>query len=261
MPVVTDVTQGSPTWLDLSTTDEKAAIEFYGSLFGWTNESNDVGNGVYYHMQKQGEAYVCGIFQQQEEQVGMPPCWNTYIAVDDADEVAAKVAPAGGQVYQEPFDVFDAGRTAVIADPTGGVVMLWQNKQGTGGTLVGEPNSRCWSELMTDDPDKALSFFETVLGVERSEVPGPGGMRYHLIKAGGTEVAGVIEKTPEMGMDMPVHWLNYFAVADCDATVEKAKSLGGSLLAGPMDVMPGRFAVLADGQGVSFGVIQLNEPS
>ena len=49
----------------------------------------------------------------------MPPAWNTHVAVDSADETAARATAAGGTVLVEPFDVPPAGRMAVIADPAG----------------------------------------------------------------------------------------------------------------------------------------------
>ena len=55
--------------------------------------------------------------------------WNTYIWVDDADETADKVRAAGGTVLIEPFDVMDAGRMAVFADPEGAVFCVWQAKE------------------------------------------------------------------------------------------------------------------------------------
>ena len=264
MPIVSSSAQGTPSWLDLSTSDEAAAIEFYGSLFGWTNEANDAGGGMMYNMQKQGDAYVGGIYKQRDEEAaqGIPPHWTTYISVDNVDETVTRVAGAGGQVYMEPYDVMEAGRMAIFAEPTGAVAALWQNRRGTGGTLTGEPNSLCWAELLSDDPDKATKFFEDVLGVESGSVPGPGGNPYIMLKAAGREVAGIFKKPSEMPAEVPSFWLNYFAVADCDATVEKAKSLGGAVLAEPMEPMPGlRLAVLMDPQGASFGVMNMDAPA
>jgi hypothetical protein len=58
---------------------------------------------------------------------------------------------------------------------------------------------------------------------------------------------------------MPPHWLVYFAVSDCDATVDKAKELGGAVFVPPTDIPPGRFAVLADPQGAMLAVMKLAE--
>ena len=98
MPIVSSSAQGTPSWLDLSTSDEAAAIEFYGNLFGWTNEPNDAGGGMMYNMQKQGDAYVGGIYKQRDEEAaqGIPPHWTTYISVDNVDEAVTRVAGAGG---------------------------------------------------------------------------------------------------------------------------------------------------------------------
>ena len=83
---------------------------------------------------------------------GAPPMWNTYLAVDSADEAAAKVGPAGGKVAMEPFDVMDAGRMAFVLDPAAPPVALWQAGQHIGATLVNEPGAVIWNELITDDP-------------------------------------------------------------------------------------------------------------
>jgi predicted enzyme related to lactoylglutathione lyase len=47
-----------------------------------------------------------------------------------------------------------------------------------------------------------------------------------------------------------------FAVADCDATVEKARTLGATITVEPMDMPIGRFAGIIDPQGASFSVMQ-----
>ena len=71
MPIVTSSPQGTPSWLDLSTSDEAAAIEFYGNLFGWTNEPNDAGGGMMYNMQKQGRR-LCRRHLQATRRRGCP---------------------------------------------------------------------------------------------------------------------------------------------------------------------------------------------
>ena len=53
----------------------------------------------------------------------MPPHWNCYVSVDDADASAARAAELGATVLlAEPFDVFEAGRMAAFADPQGAVL-------------------------------------------------------------------------------------------------------------------------------------------
>jgi len=58
--------------------------------------------------------------------------------------------------------------------------------------------------------------------------------------------------------DLPDHWMIYFGVADCDASCEQVRSLGGSVSVPPTDVPGvGRFAVVADPTGAFFSVIAL----
>ena len=184
----------------------------------------------------------------------MPPHWNSYISVDDIEATTAKVAGAGGTVIAPPFDVIDAGRMAVIQDPTGAIFELWQAKNHIGASLVNEPGTFTWSELITPDVPKAAAFYKTVLGWD-SETVGEE-MPYTEFKLDGNSIAGGMNP-PMPGI--PPLWGIYFAVADTDATVAKAKSLGGSVIAEPMDIEPGRFAVLADPQGAMFNVIKMNE--
>jgi uncharacterized protein len=61
----------------------------------------------------------------------------------------------------------------------------------------------------------------------------------------------------EVPPEVPSYWLTYFGTADCDATVSKATGLGATVIVGPMDIPPGRFAVLADPNGATFAVFKL----
>lgn len=260
MPTVSGYPQGAPSWADLATSDEQGALSFYSQLFGWTDDPEEMPEGAgFYHMQRLGEEAIVGISQQQPEeaQMGVPPHWNTYLAVDDLDATAAQVKDAGGAVIAEPFDVMDAGRMAVVQDPTGGMVSLWQKKEHIGSTLRGEPGSIGWQELNTTDPDRAATFLTTLLGVETPKEDMGEGNVYTLIRAGGEDAGGIRQITPEMG-EMPPHWLVYFAVEDADAAVEQVKSLGGQVLMEPIDIPPGRFAVVADPQGAFFAVMKFN---
>ena len=81
------------------------------------------------------------------------PAWNTYVAVESADDTAAQVTAAGGTVLAGPFDVFDSGRMAVCADPAGAVFHLWQAGTHRGAEFVNEPNTWNWSTL--EGPDVA----------------------------------------------------------------------------------------------------------
>jgi len=82
-----------------------------------------------------------------------------------------------------------------------------------GATLVNEPGTLFWNELLTDKPDMAIAFYETVFGVTHVSVDAAPGVKYHSLKVAGHDVAGCVE-APTGGI--PKHWRNYFAVDDAE---------------------------------------------
>jgi len=156
-----------------------------------------------------------------------------------------------------PMDVMEAGRMAVIVDPTGGVVCLWQAKEHIGAEVVNEHGALMWTELMTPDVAAAADFYGQVLGWTTESVDMGDGSTYTLFVNGGEQIAGAMAPPME---DIPTRWEIYFAVDDCDGCVEQAQGLGASVLNPPMDSPPGRMAALADPSGVPFSIIQPSEP-
>ena len=254
MPGRTSYTQGTPNWVDLQTTNQDAAKAFYSGLFGWSYDDQSMPQGAVYSMAMLGGHPVAAIAPQSSEMAaaGVPPVWNTYIAVDSVDEATAKVEAAGGKVAMAPFDVMDAGRMAFVMDPAGAPVALWQANQHIGAMLVNEPGTLAWNELITADPG-AIKFYTDVLGLTTSTMDMGGGHGYTLFEAGGQQVGGSM--APPMP-GIPNHWQVYFAVDDTDAAAAKAAELGGTVQVPPFDTPVGRIAVLIDPQGAVFSVIK-----
>jgi uncharacterized protein len=257
MPVRSSYAQGTPNWVDLQTTDQPAAKTFYTALFGWGYDDqpmSEASDAPMYSMARLGGQYVAAIAPQSPDlaEAGAPPMWNTYIAVDSVDDAAAKVDEAGGEVMMEPFDVTDAGRMAYVLDTSGAPVALWQANEHIGATLVNEPGTLTWNELITTNP-AAAKFYEDVLGLTTSTMDMGGGV-YTLFEAGGRQVGG---STPPPAEDVPNHWHVYFAVADADAAAARVAELGGSVVLEPFDTPAGRIALVTDPQGGAFSVIQL----
>ena len=256
MPEVTVHTPGTPSWAELSTTDASGALAFYSALFGWKDDPQAISEDWFYHMQKLNGLEAAAIYEQGEEErtQGVPPHWNTYITVDNVDSVAEQAGKLGGAVLFGPMDVFEAGRMAMLQDPQGAIFAVWQPNQHIGVRVKGEPGAMIWNELMTSSSSAAIEFYGGLLGLERGETMGE--MNYTLMRAQGTEVAGVLEITPEMG-PVPPHWTIYFAVNDVDETVAKARSLGGGVLVPGTDIPAiGRFAALTDPQGAAFSIFK-----
>jgi predicted enzyme related to lactoylglutathione lyase len=181
--------------------------------------------------------------------------WTTYVIVLSAADVAAAVEGAGGSVVVSPMEVMDAGTMAVFTDAQGAFISVWQAAQHTGAQVVRQPGAFTWCELNTRDVPGSKAFYATVFGWG-AETSGEGGpMPYTEFKLGGESIAGMMEMGPQMPAEVPPHWLVYIEVADTDGAVGRAASLGGSVVVPGTDFPGGRFAVVADPQGATFGVM------
>jgi uncharacterized protein len=206
---------------------------------------------------------------------GAPPMamWNTYVWVESADETASKVLDAGGKALMEPFDVMDAGRMAVFADPEGAAFCVWQAKQNKGAQIINEAGSLNFNGLNTRDVEGAKSFYGSVFGwrtltldggAEMWTLPGYGDhleqgdpdLRKRMAEvgapAGFEDVVASINPIPDDQPDVPAHWNVTFAVDDADATAAKATELGGKVVVPPFDAPWVRMTVIADAQGATF---------
>ena len=246
---------GVPSWVDLSSPDLAKSREFYGALFGWNCPEGPPEAGGYSVCDIGGKP-VAGLGPKMNPD--MPSAWMTYVNVDSADETVAKAKANGAMVFVEPMDVMDAGRMAILADPEGAVIGLWQPKAHMGAQLANEPGAFCWNELITTDLDKSKAFYKAVFGWDAQDQSAPGSEHaYTEWRLTGRSIGGMMPKMPEMPGEMPPNWSVYFAVADTDASAAKAKDLGGAVLREPADIEPGRFAVLADNVGAVFNILAL----
>ncbi|SDY03262.1 hypothetical protein SAMN05421504_104280 [Amycolatopsis xylanica] len=255
MPHRTSYLQGTPSWVDLATTDQDAAKTFYGELFGWEFDDQKMPDGAVYSMAVLNGGVVAAIAAQP--QPGVPPLWNTYLTVDDVDAAAARVEAAGGKLVMPPFDVLDAGRMCFATDPSGAAVGLWQANQHIGATVVNEPGALIWNELITDN-EAALSFYDQVFGSTWEAGDIGGDTPYVALVVGGERIAGTVHpRVP----GTPNHWHVYFAVADAAAAAERVTALGGTVLNGPFDTPIGPMAQLRDPQGGIFSIFEPKPPN
>jgi uncharacterized protein len=253
---------GAFCWLELYTSDQNAAKSFYNSLFGWTANDMPMGpNDVYTMFQLEGRdaGAACTLRPEMKAQ-GVPPHWRLYIAVASVDESAKRVTELGGKVIIPPFDVFDAGRMAVVQDPTGAFFSLWQKMTHSGLGIAGVPGTLCWADLMTPDTERAKSFYEGLLGwkISKSENDPSG---YLHIK-NGEEFIGGIPPSHFAPPNTPPHWMAYIYVTNCDETTAKCSQLGGKTVLAPMAIEKvGRMSILADPQGAVFSAFTPEGPA
>jgi len=247
---------GNFCWFELATSDRNAAIEFYAKLFNWDHDDVPLpGDMGVYSLLRLGDKQVAALYQMGPQQAGGPPHWLPYVAVNSADEAAAKAVALSGEVLMPAFDVMDVGRMAVIKDPTGAVLAVWEPKRNLGVDLANAPGSACWGELATRDTASAKAFYTGLFGWTTKESDF---MAYTEWLNGGQPIGGMMPMEGAQFEGVPPHWLTYFAVDDCDATAAQAQSMDGKLLVPPTDIpKTGRFSVIQDPQGAVFAVIHL----
>jgi uncharacterized protein len=247
---------GSFCWLELATTDRAGAKNFYSRLFGWAAQDNPMGPDMIYTMFRLGGNDVGGAYQmtKQEIEAHVPPHWMLYVKVESADAAAARAVSLGAQQIVPPTDIPNVGRFAVIQDPTGAHLSLFQPGQHRGIQTSGENGALCWADLSTNDPAKASRFYSELFGWTLDA--GKDGYNHIINGAGHENMIGGMYKT-QGPPGTPSHWLSYFHVADCKASAGKAAELGASTIM-PADLMAGvgTIAILADPQGAVFALYQ-----
>jgi predicted enzyme related to lactoylglutathione lyase len=246
---------GEFCWLELGTTDQNAAKEYYGRLFGWEAADFPMGPAGVYTIFRLDGAAAAATYTLMEDQkaAGVPPHWLLYVSVQSADMAAARAKELGGAVLGGPFDVGENGRMAIIRDPQGAVFAVWQPKQNPGIGIAGVPGTLCWADLMTPDPSGAQGFYSALFGWELA-IGQNDSSGYLHIKNGEAFIGGV-PPAHQRNPNAPPHWLAYILVTDCDATAKLAEDMGGRLYVPPMSIENvGRMAVVADPQGAVFAI-------
>ncbi|MEX2194677.1 MAG: VOC family protein [Thermoleophilaceae bacterium] len=240
-----EYTRGTFSYAELVSPDAEGSKAFYGGVFGWHADDQPLPGGGSYTMFRLDGDTVAGLHQPGEQQ---PPAWLVYVTVADVDATASRAGELGGAVLAGPFDVMEAGRMAVVADPTGAVFGAWQARGSIGAERVNDPGCLTWCDLASPDPDAARAFYEQLLGWSFEPVDTGGGPPYTLIAgAGGINQAGM-RPTQE---GEPANWMPYFTVESTDDTIARV----GEPLFGPMDVPNGgRIAAMRDPQGAVFAV-------
>lgn len=248
----TEYAPGTFCWVDLTTPDQAAAKAFYSALFDWQLEDFPVGEGAHYSIARLQGRDVAAIAPQpeQQRQAGVPPAWNSYIAVQSADDSARRAGELGANVHASAFDVMQAGRMAVIQDPQGAFFLLWQPREQKGAGLVNQPGTLVWNELASPDTRASAGFYEELFGwsVEPSLQEGP---PYLMITNAGRLNGGIRDLEPP---GTPPHWLVYFAVEGLEEALARIVALGGATLTGAIDIGRARIAVAADPQGAIFAL-------
>jgi predicted enzyme related to lactoylglutathione lyase len=233
---------------ELHTPDTDGAKRFYGELLGWTAVDSPVEGYSLFQVQGKDVAGLRRISPGSSR-------WIPYLSVPSADAMSAKALQLGAAVTTPAADTPGFARTAVLRDPAGGVVGLWEAKGHAGAALLDEPGAMWWAELLTREVPVAKTFYSNLLGWRAVDTL-KYGIRYSVFKRGDESLAGLLPIGADWGAVSP-YWQILFAADNCDARVDIAKKSGGKLVFGPNDVPnAGRAAIVSDPRDAVFVLMQ-----
>lgn len=246
---------GTVVWREALTKDPERTKGFYGELFNWKWESMGMSSGGTYWVAKHGDSRLAGAMEMPPEAKG-PPCWVSYVSVEDVDAAARRAKEAGGAIHHEPSDIPEVGRFSVIADPGGAVFAIVRFLMGDamGDAAAPEKPSLgtfCWETVTTGDAERAKAFYGKVLGWKAGAGMGsPGSAVFETAK--GVQVADL-----EPAKSRPPMWATYVVVEKIERANERVSKLGGKVIE-PLIVVPkvGRISFVADPVGASIGLFE-----
>jgi predicted enzyme related to lactoylglutathione lyase len=248
--------EGTPAWVELITPDHEGALEFYAGLFGWRIVPGPPQYGRYGFALVEGRP-TAGIGAASTGTA----VWTTYLAVENVRRTCTQVRENHGTVLTPPATIGTQGASALVADPTGGVVGLWQAAAHVGTQIIDEPGALSWSELLSTRPDEARRFYTALF--QHRHHPAPGAEGYTMTAPAqpyGRAISGIgpLPGGEDAAWAGPLSfWMTFFAVADVEKALARATTGGGTVLAGPRRSPYGEVAVCADPAGARFTVIRL----
>jgi uncharacterized protein len=248
-----DVSAGAPCWMDLSTSDTAAVRDFYTGVFGWTAGEASEEFGGYFMFDHNGSP-VAGCVPAMPD--APTDFWSVYLSVSDAAKTLEAAAASGGQVIVPAMPVADLGTMAMIIDPGGAAIGLWQPDQFPGIVNRDDAGLPSWFELHTGDYAGALAFYRDVFGWTIQTLADTPEMKYSALSHDGEGLAGIFDASGDP--DASPGWSVYIWVDDADATAARVAELGGSVLAQPVDTPYGRLATVTDPQGAVFKLMAAN---
>jgi uncharacterized protein len=247
---------GAPCWLDLGTSDAEQGPEFYGRLFGWTAAEGSEQFGGYFMFMRDGVP-VAGCMPRVPGMPGenLPDAWNVYLSVPDAKATVEAGLARGGELFEGPLEIADLGVEAILTDQVGARVGAWQAGTFPGCTVFSEPGTPAYFELITHDYAAAVEYYTDVFGWRGEVASDTDEFRLTVLKDGAEVIAGIMDGAGFLAPGEVPAWTVYFKVADTDATLARATSLGGTVTQPAMDTPYGRLAGLADPTGARFKLV------
>jgi predicted enzyme related to lactoylglutathione lyase len=244
---------GAPCWADVVTSDVERARSFYGQVFGWEAQLPDPELGGYFQFTNDGVPTAGCMAADAGDP--MRDTWTSYLATADARATVAAVEADGQAVFVGATEVGDMGTMAVVVDPGGATIGLWQAGRHRGFGRYGVPGTPGWFDLQTRHYDACVTFYRDLLGWHTHTLSDTPEFRYTTLKVGDEELAGIMDAATFLGDGVPAHWTIVFAVDDTDRTLAQVVSLGGGVVVPASDAPWGRLATVSDPQGAAFALV------
>jgi predicted enzyme related to lactoylglutathione lyase len=247
---------GAPCWLDLLTSDEGRARDFYTGVFGWTAAEGSPEFGGYFMFLRDGVP-VAGAMQKVTGVPAMegPDQWGVYLSSPDARATVDKAVASGGALRVEPLNIADLGTQAIVEDVPGARVGVWQARAFPGVTAFDQPGAPVWFQLVTSDYAGSVAFYQDVFGWQTRVQSDTPEFRDTVQTADGEDFAGIVAAADgDLAAGEAGRWEVFFRVADTGATLARVVELGGTVLREPADTPFGRLAEAADPTGTRFSL-------
>ena len=244
--------RGRFVWHELLTTDTKAAEGFFTKVAGWKAKPFDQSYTLFL-TGKQNRAGLMAL-PAEAKAMGAKPHWESYVAVSSVDETAKQATGLGGKVLKAPTDIPNVGRFAILQDPQGASIAVFTSSDGMPMNEQSGVGDFSWHELATTDWKAALAFYKNLFGWQETNAMdmGPQGT-YQMFGLDGKTMGGIYNAGPQQ--PGAPSWLPYIRIPDAKKSAALIKTLGATVINGPMEVPGGdMIAQGLDLQGIPFAV-------
>jgi predicted enzyme related to lactoylglutathione lyase len=250
-PVSAEV--GTPVWVELAGSDLDASAAFYGAVFGWSRAPYNPDSFDF----SLGDLEVGGLLPRVGD---APDAWNVYLKVNDLVATLVAVSAAGGRILHGAVREGDDGIWALLEDPSGAEIGVWQAESFPGFESHGVPGAPCWFELHTKDFAAAVPFYEKVFGVALTSIGDSDVFRMVVFGDPDTAYAGIYDAA-RSNLTTRSQWMTYFAVQDAEVAASVVVTHGGQVIDGPSDTPFGRMSHATDSTGAAFTFVELPKDS
>jgi predicted enzyme related to lactoylglutathione lyase len=252
MPLRDDAPIGAPCWVDLFTSDPERTQAFYNELFGWTCETAGPEYGGYFNFSKDGVQVAGGM---RNDEAGTPDHWSVYLAAANAEATVESASSRGSTVIVPAMPVGELGSMAVVTDPGGDAIGIWQPGLHKGFGVWAEPGTACWFELHSRAYDASVQFYRDVFKWDTNAASDVPEFRYTTLGEGDNQLAGIMDASV-FPADAPTGWSIYFGTDDADKSLARIVDLGGKVVLPAEDTPYGRLAQASDPTGSLFKLVQ-----